>query len=69
VLVKNYDVMPKVIEFELLYLWNNVIAIVSLVEHTECQNKDRILGVDGDQIVIAALIHIDDIFAEIGLGG
>src|SRR5690606_1732536 len=64
VLMQNDLIMPEVVELELLKGGNDLFTVVALVKDTEGQHKYRIVIIDTLQAVVAAFIHIHDIFAE-----
>lgn len=66
-LVQDYDIVAEIVELELLERGNNLFAVVLFVENAEGQNEQRVIGVDIQHAVIAALINVDHEIAEAAL--
>ena len=63
--VQDNRVVPPDAKLETLNGGNDASDIVSLAHGTENQREDRVLRIDGDKAVIAALIRVDHEFREI----
>jgi len=65
--VKDDRVMAPELELELLEAWHDEVGKIRLLENAKRQRKDGKIAVDRLQAVIAALVDIHDMIAEIHL--
>lgn len=60
VFVKHDKIMSKMVELELVKRWHHFFAVVPLVEHTEGEHENWIVGVQRLHAVVTAFVNIHD---------
>jgi hypothetical protein len=67
-LVEDHLIMAPVAHLEALQVRADMLDIVRFPNDDECQHKDRMLGIDAREAVIAAFVDEDQIVAKVRRG-
>ena len=67
--MKHHLIVSPIVQLEMLQVAANLMGVIVFFEDGECEDKDRMLGIDRGQAVIPTLVHEDEVIAKIGGSG